>query len=330
MEILKTHRLHILALLLLLFSFSGIAQNITLVSTLDTTVYETSGLIFLNQRLITHNDSGGEPALYEVDTSTGEIERKVVVRNAVNRDWEDICCDDNYIYIGDFGNNFGNRQDLRIFRISITDYFATKSDSVDAEIINFKYADQTDFSPDPFFTNYDTEALISFKDSLYIFTKNWGDNLSRVYACPKIPGSYTLDYVDVLNPKGLVTGAVYNDISNSIYLSGYIHSFPFLMEVKEFTSNRFSDGVTKRYLLPRKGSTQIEGITDAGAVDYYFSSETNKKGSSTLYSFSSLDLSEMKSRETRVVRTLIIRLISRVKNSSLFNLLWKSAMLLYL
>jgi len=36
-------------------------------------VRETSGLIYLNGKLITHNDSGGEPALYELDTITGNV-----------------------------------------------------------------------------------------------------------------------------------------------------------------------------------------------------------------------------------------------------------------
>ena len=326
----KTIRLPLITAVLLISTLAGKGQHISNVTALDTLVFETSGLIFLNQRLITHNDSGGEPALYEIDTSSGGIKRKVIVRNAINRDWEDICCDENYIYIGNFGNNYGNRKDLGIYRVSISDYLATESDSVDAEVINFSYAEQKNFNPDPFYTNFDTEAVISYRDSLFIFTKNWGDNMTYIYGCPKMPGTYQLSKPDILNSKGLVTGATYNQSTKTILLSGYSFSFPFLVKIENITSPKFSDGDVKRYLLPLKGSTQIEGITTNKVNTYYFSSEANKKGPSTLYSLNTNDLSEMKLREVQAGKTIVIRLISLVKNSSLFNLFWKLAMLYYL
>ncbi|WP_240743145.1 hypothetical protein, partial [Ilyomonas limi] len=85
---------------------------------LNTKLNETSGLLWWNNQVWTHNDSGGEPALYAVDSSTGKIIRKVTVSNATNIDWEDLAQDDNYIYIGDFGNNAqGNRNDLKIYKV---------------------------------------------------------------------------------------------------------------------------------------------------------------------------------------------------------------------
>ena len=83
------------------------SQQITEITQLHNSIKETSGLIFLDQKLITHNDSGGEPALYEIDTVSGNITRKVFISNAGNTDWEDICNDSTYIYIGDFGNKIG-------------------------------------------------------------------------------------------------------------------------------------------------------------------------------------------------------------------------------
>ena len=89
-------------------------QNIIEKHELPAEVIETSGLLFLNGKLITHNDSGDDSNLYEIDTITGNITRTVSVSNATNIDWEDIAQDDTYIYIGDFGNNNGTRtiQDL--------------------------------------------------------------------------------------------------------------------------------------------------------------------------------------------------------------------------
>ena len=51
---------------------------------------ESSGAVFFNGRFISHNDSGNENKLYELDTATGLILRTVHIQNAVNSDWEDL------------------------------------------------------------------------------------------------------------------------------------------------------------------------------------------------------------------------------------------------
>ena len=129
-------------------------QQLTDVVALNSALNESSGLIFLDQKLITHNDSGGEAALYEIDTLTGNIARKVIIANANNIDWEDICHDSNYIYIGDFGNNSGSRTNLRIYRLSIPSYLTSSNDTVYVDTIQFSYADQIDFTPSSFATNF--------------------------------------------------------------------------------------------------------------------------------------------------------------------------------
>ena len=47
------------------------AQQLVLEAPLDSNVSESSGLIYLNNTLITHNDSGGNNELYDIDISTG-------------------------------------------------------------------------------------------------------------------------------------------------------------------------------------------------------------------------------------------------------------------
>jgi len=74
---------------------------------LPSNIVESSGAIIFNNRLITHNDSGGENKLFEVDLTTQQVARTVTISNATNIDWEDITQDDTFIYIGDFGNNNG-------------------------------------------------------------------------------------------------------------------------------------------------------------------------------------------------------------------------------
>ena len=86
---------------------------------LDNIVNETSGLIFIGEELITHNDSGGENQLYKIDTLNGTTYENKIIPNSSNIDWEDLAKDYNYLYIADFGNNLGNRVDLNIIKINI-------------------------------------------------------------------------------------------------------------------------------------------------------------------------------------------------------------------
>jgi hypothetical protein len=256
-----------------ILTLSGFGQHLTFLTTLQDSINETSGLIYLNQRLITINDSG-EPALYELDSISGKVMRKVVISNASNFDWEDICNDSMYIYIGDFGN-IGSRTDLRIYRLSVSSYLTTLNDTVTVDTIQFFYSDQTDFTPAQFTTNYDAEALISYKDSLYIFTKNWGNYWTNIYALPKTPGTYQVSKIDSINSQGLVTGATYNSVSSTILLIGYTLVVPFIIEISDFTFNDFFSGIVERYLLPALPdlSYKMEGITSINQNQHYITAE---------------------------------------------------------
>ncbi len=264
------------------------AQQLNLVSDLDASINETSGLILMNGRMITHNDSGTEARLYEIDTTNGDVLRSVFVANAQNIDWEDITQDDSFIYLGDFGNNNGTRTDLKIYKIAKNDYLTAANDTVYADSIQFSYAEQTDFTAAPFATNYDVEAMISFQDSLYIFTKNWGNHRSYVYALSKIPGTYYLPMVDSLETQGLVTGADYDSLSNTISLVGYTFTSSFLFQINGFSGANFSSTNMDRYnlTLPNGYSYQTEGIVHASSDYLYISSENGQGGNQGLYSLS--------------------------------------------
>ncbi|MCJ7691443.1 MAG: T9SS type A sorting domain-containing protein [Clostridiaceae bacterium] len=270
--------------LITILTLLGYGQQVTLLTTLQDPIKETSGLIYLNQKIITHNDSGGEPALYELDSISGNVIRTVPISNATNIDWEDICFDSTYIYIGDFGND-GSRTDLKIYRLPISSYLTTANDTVTVDAIHFNYRDQTDFTPIPFSTNFDAEALISYNDSLYIFTKNWGDNWTNIYVLPKTPGTYQISKVDSINTQGLVSGATYNSVSNTILLIGYTFFSPFIIEISNFAFNEFSSGTIERYLIPPLPdfSFQMEGITSLNQNQYYITAEEIAPLKSALY-----------------------------------------------
>ncbi|WP_111682870.1 T9SS type A sorting domain-containing protein [Winogradskyella tangerina] len=270
------------------------AQQLTLETPLDATVNETSGLLFLNSTLITHNDSENANELYDIDSTTGLVTRTVTISNATNADWEDLANDDTYIYIGDFGNFRGDRTDLKVYRITIADYFA--STSVTADVINFSYSDQTDFTPNPLATNFDAEGLIHYNNNLYVFTKNWLDGNTNIYELPKTPGTHSISNIDSIMAQGLVSGATYNALDNSIFITGYDLSGAFLIQLSGFNSGLFSNGTVTRtsVSVPANFSVQVEAITPINANEYYITSEENSPDASGLFSFnvSTLEVSE--------------------------------------
>lgn len=89
---------------------------------LSDTLIETSGLTFFNNQLWTHNDSGNNNELYLVNTETGNVLKTVKVSNAVNIDWESMAQSETHLFVGDFGNNSGARQDLNILKLKKEDF----------------------------------------------------------------------------------------------------------------------------------------------------------------------------------------------------------------
>jgi hypothetical protein len=269
--------------LLLLLSQEGFTQEweTSYLSSLDREVKESSGLLVLDGRGVTHNDSGNESKLFEIDLVSGDVLRSVFVRNAANVDWEDISRDDKYLFVGDFGNNLGNRTNLRILRIEI-DSFLLK-DTVGAEFIDYDYADQTSFTSAPFETNYDAEALISYGDSLFIFTKQWGNFKTRVYSLPKIPGEYSISAIDSLDPNFMVTGADIDDSSDLVGIVGYNFSRAFFIPLPVSELGNWSSYAFDVFPLETSGSMQVEAIGFDEFGIGYFTSEDNALGDASLY-----------------------------------------------
>ena len=277
-------------ILLFFLPLMVMSQDISKVTSLNDDIAETSGLIYFQNTLITHNDSGGMNALYEIDKENGNILRTVTINGASNVDWEDICQDEDYLYIGDFGNNSGNRTNLRIYKVLKSDYL--NSENVNAQIIEFDYADQNDFTSSPNNNNFDAEALISYNGSLYVFTKNWVDQRTNIYEVPKDEGNYSVERIDEFDAQGLVTGGTFNPLANKVVLTGYAGLKAFIIELSGFSDGKFSNGLTEKYdlNLPFTASFQIEAIDYIDTTNYYLSAEKNALGDATLYTLVSTTL----------------------------------------
>lgn len=264
------HFKSIFYLLLLLGTSLFSQENIEVLSVLPSEISETSGLIFHNGKLISHNDSGNSAQLFEIDTTSYQITRIVTISNVENIDWEDLAQDEQYIYIGDFGNNIGIRTDLSIYRISKEDY--NQTDRVSAEKISFAYEDQTDFA-NTGNSDWDAESFFVLDDQLILLTKQWKSFGTVAYSLPKTPGEFTAKRMDSYPIDGLVTGATYNPLSEVLFLIGYSQFLgSFVTSVTDVTSNAIFDGTVTRTSLSI-GLAQVEAIAYSDIDTYFFSSE---------------------------------------------------------
>jgi hypothetical protein len=218
---------------------------------------ENSGMIWYDGLIWMINDSGGEPCIYALDTASVKIMKRIHLAAAENTDWEEIAQDELYMYVGDFGNNDGSRRDLRIYKISKSDL----NDTVVApEIIQFSYADQTDFTPALYNTPFDCEAMISTGDTLLLLTKNWTGGETRIYKLPAAQGSYTAVLTDSLKIDGQVTASVYSALNHCLYLVGYYNYIPFLCSLQDFIPGEDFKGLVHSYFYTENFGTQTEGI----------------------------------------------------------------------
>ena len=245
---------------------------------LPSEVEETSGLIFLNGKIITHNDSGDDPNLYEIDTISGTISRIINITNATHIDWEDISQDNTYIYIADIGNNNGDRDNLIIYKILKSDFIS--STSVTAEQITFSYEDQTDFTSQPNNSNFDAEAIAVYQENIFIFSKNWVDFKTNAYVIPTATGNYSAEKVSSYDSQGLITGVSYNASTDGFLFCGYNNTLiPFLLYVghdRPSSLDIFGGIPTKIDLIDSiflEQGSQIEGITFFEDSKYYISRE---------------------------------------------------------
>lgn len=261
--------------------------SVTLVHTLPAILKESSGLCYTDGSLWTFGDSGNPNSLFKIDTSSGMILQTVTLQNFTNTDWEDITADSVYIYVGDFGNNDGNRKDLKILRIKKSDIDpAISQESINAQAINFSYADQHSFNANNN-TNFDCEALISLGDNLYIFSKDGGDLKTRCYRLPKDTGTYLVSPIDSFNTAGKITSASYNPVTKELALGGYMNKkiFPFIWFFKNFSGDKFFSGASLRCQINKSNTVwQTEGLDYTSANRMFLSCESAGQTGAGLYS----------------------------------------------
>jgi len=139
-----------------------------------------------------HNDAGNSPVLYGV-SSEGSLGATVRVQGATLEDWEDIeagpCGGTNCLFVGDIGDNSGNRGTITIYRVEEP---AAGAASAAATALTARYPGGP----------RDAEAMFMLSDDIYIVTKG-REGPIELYRFPEAAsqrGTATLEKVRELWP----------------------------------------------------------------------------------------------------------------------------------
>ena len=243
-------------------------------------INETSGLEILNEVFITHNDSGGEPSLYFFNLN-GEIINSIKldeesIWQIYNIDWEDVAADEDYIFIADTGNNFGNRDNLNIIKVKTNDF------SIDDKI-DVAYKDQETFIPRPKH-KYDAEALFLIEDKIAMLSKDRSNLFTDLYLIDKESSSrQVLESKVTYDVNSLITGGDYNEELRLLALVSYnSKGSQYLILFENFSLENLAEKKFRKIKIPIERA-QIEAIKIIDNSTFWITSEDEGVGSPYMY-----------------------------------------------
>jgi hypothetical protein len=277
----------LVVLLLFAFAMPFVSAQLSMVriAELPEKMYETSGLVFYQDKyLLTHNDGGNKSEIFVLDLK-GNLVKTISLSETKNNDWEDLTQDDEgRVYIGDFGNNLNKREACQIYILPKD--FLEKSD-IEPKKISFTYEDQKKFPPDKEDLNFDCEAFFWKDDSLYLFSKCRTEPFSgvtNIYVIPDKAGKHVARKIGSIQLCSSdwrfcsVTSAAYSEKYNTIAILTYSR----LYLVNGFSGNEFWKGKLKSYQLNLV--RQREAICFKGKNSWYMTDEYRKGlGGGNLY-----------------------------------------------
>lgn len=229
-------------------------------------------------------DAGNKNVVYGLDLK-GNLIADVLVENTENNDWEDITKDKaGNIYIGDFGNNENDRQDLSIIKLDLKDN-SQKSTKV-LQTTKFHYEGQTEFPPKKSNLLYDCEAFVEKDGSFYLFTKNRSkgfDGTFLVFQIPNKEGDFEAKLIGKLKLEGgyndaAITSAAINSKDQIVLLT---HKNVY--KVSTFFDHNFTTSVIQKNSFNH--NSQKEAIVFLDDRTVLVADEKDKKEGGNVYRF---------------------------------------------
>jgi len=150
-----------------------------------------------------HGDSGNAAELVAIDKTGRTLGRYDV--NARNYDWEDIAADDaGHLYLGDIGDNFGLRDDVRILVLDEPEKISKRGTLRVRVTQRFRYPEIVPGTP----KRLDAEALFFAAGHLYLMSKERFSTRSALFRFPAQLTSekkVTLDRIDSIELRAKPT-----------------------------------------------------------------------------------------------------------------------------
>lgn len=184
--------LYFLLVATILLSCQHASETLSVLFKLPKELKEVSGITYniQDKTIYAIQDKGNSNEIH-VFNINGDFTKSLAISNATNVDWEDITQDKKgNLYIGDFGNNKNDRQDLCIYKVSKEQL--SKNEVTSDYKIAFSYPQQADFPPKKTNRFYDVEGFIEMNGAFYLFTKNRSKNFDGtclVYKIENKPGT---------------------------------------------------------------------------------------------------------------------------------------------
>lgn len=230
-------------------------------------------------------DQGNKNVIYGLDRQGKQI-ADVLVENAENRDWEDLTADaQGNMYIGDFGNNDNDRQDLSILKVDLKD--ASQKAAKVTQTTTFHYEGQTEFPPKKSNWLYDCEAFVEKDGYFYLFTKNRSkgfDGTFLVFQVPNKAGDFEAKLVAKLKLQGgysdaAITSAAINSRNQIILLT---HKNIYMLST--FFDKNFETAVIQK--TPLNHNSQKEAVVFLDDKTLLIADEKDGKEGGNVYKFS--------------------------------------------
>ena len=184
---------------------------------------EVSGMVVSQRypnRLYVHTDSGGEAAVFVLDTLGNELGR-LDLSGLKNRDWEDIAIGpgpngSSYIYVAEIGDNEAKHEEIYLYRFAEPELLqAVPSAAIDQVKLQFPGGPK------------DAETLLAdpITGSLFLVSKREPKNaLYQVPATAFEKGSATLEKVHEFDFNSSVAGNISKD-GSQILIKTYLAVF---------------------------------------------------------------------------------------------------------
>lgn len=229
-------------------------------------------------------DAGNKNVVYGLDLK-GNLIADVLVVNADNNDWEDITKDNaGNIYIGDFGNNENDRQNLSILKLDLKS--ETQKSAKVIQTTKFHYEGQTEFPPKKSNLLYDCEAFVEKDGNFYLFTKNRSkgfDGTFLVFQIPNKEGDFEAKLIGKLKLEGgyndaAITSASINSKNQIVLLTHKnIHV------LSGFAPDNFNSAKIQKLSLNH--NSQKEAVVFLDDKTLLIADEKDKKEGGNVYRF---------------------------------------------